>query len=171
MHAMERRIRIDSSLATGAKDSSKSMPSTWVYPWATNLDLFRTTSPSSSFLFLKIHLVLMTCVSLGLGTSSHTSFLTNWCNSWCMDFIQFSSSNASSTFFNSNWTREQFYVTWFTLYASLFLNRSPSSNSPMTLLEGWLRITLDDGLLGLEGSSSRDIGGWNSRGVSGLGDP
>ena len=40
MHAMEKRIRIDSCLATGAKDSSKSMPSTWVYPWATNQDLF-----------------------------------------------------------------------------------------------------------------------------------
>ena len=81
MHAMERRIWIDSR----AKDSSKSMPSTWVYPWATNLDLFQITSPSSSVLFLNIHLELMTCVSLGLGTSSHTSFLTNWCNSWCMD--------------------------------------------------------------------------------------
>ena len=102
MHAIERRIWIDSNHATGAKDSSKSMPSTWVYPWATNLDLFRITSPSSSILFLNIHLVRMTCVSLGLGTSSYTSFLTNWCNSWCMDSIQFSSFNASSTFFGSN---------------------------------------------------------------------
>ena len=40
IHTMERRIRIDSSLTTRANDSSKSMPSTWVYPWATNLDLF-----------------------------------------------------------------------------------------------------------------------------------
>ena len=105
IHAMERRIQIDSSLAARANDSSKSMPSTWVYPWATNLDLFWTTSPSSSVLFLKIHLVPITCVSLGLGSNSYTSFLTNWCNSWWMDSTQFSSLKASSTFLGSNWAR------------------------------------------------------------------
>ena len=36
---------------------------------------FGTTSRSSSVLFLNIHLELMTCVSLGLGTSSIHHFL------------------------------------------------------------------------------------------------
>ena len=52
VHAIDMRMRIDSSLATGMKDSSKSTPSTWAYPWATNRDLFRIISPSSSVLFL-----------------------------------------------------------------------------------------------------------------------
>ena len=41
----------------------------------------------------------------------------------------------------------------------------------MILLVGWLRVTLDDGLLEVEGSSSREIGGWTFGGVSGLEDP
>ena len=52
VHAIDMRMRIDSSLATGAKDSLKSSPSTWAYPWATNRDLFWIISPSSSVLFL-----------------------------------------------------------------------------------------------------------------------
>ena len=47
----------------------------------------------------KIHLVLMTWASLGLVTSSHTSFLMNWFNSSCIESIQFSSWRVSSTFF------------------------------------------------------------------------
>ena len=41
----------------------------------------------------------------------------------------------------------------------------------MMLLVGWIRVTLDDSLLEVEGSSSREIGGWTSGGVSGLEDP
>ena len=103
--SIDRRMRMDLSLATEAKDSSKSTPSTWVYHWATNRDLFLTTSPSSSTLFLKIHLVPITCVSSGLGTSSHTSFLINRCSSWCMESTQFSSCKASFTFLGLNWAR------------------------------------------------------------------
>ena len=61
VHAIDMRMRIDSSLATGMKDSSKSTPSTWAYPWATNRDLFRIISPSSSVLFLWNFLVKQPC--------------------------------------------------------------------------------------------------------------
>ncbi|GJX86437.1 hypothetical protein Tco_0337211 [Tanacetum coccineum] len=42
-------------LATGAKDSSKSIPSSWRYPLTTRRDLFRMTVFSSSCLFLNNH--------------------------------------------------------------------------------------------------------------------
>ena len=135
---MERRIQIDSSLAIGANDSSKSMPSTSIYTWATNLDLFWTTSPSSSVLFLKIHLVPITCVSLGLGTNSYTSFLINWYNSWCMDSTQFSSLKASSTL------RVQIGqdITIITLRVSWKWRVPYHEKLEVELLEGWMDLKI-----------------------------
>ena len=50
-------ILIASILATGAKVSSKSIPSTSAYPLHTSLDLFLVTCPSSLRLFSKTHFV------------------------------------------------------------------------------------------------------------------
>lgn len=51
-HAIDNRIRINLRRAMGAKVSSKSVPSTYVYHCATNLVLFLVTWPSSSvFIF------------------------------------------------------------------------------------------------------------------------
>lgn len=47
------------------------------YPFVTSLALFLVTVPCSSCLFLKIHLVPMTFLSLGLLLRNHTSFLWN----------------------------------------------------------------------------------------------
>ncbi|KAL9255645.1 hypothetical protein AKJ16_DCAP09961 [Drosera capensis] len=51
-----RNILMASNLATGAKVSSKSIPSSCEYPFATNLALFLMTVPFSSDLFLNTHL-------------------------------------------------------------------------------------------------------------------
>ena len=52
---------------------------------------------------LEDSLSVITWVSFGLGTNSHTLFLINWCSSWCMEFTQFPSFKASSTLFGSTW--------------------------------------------------------------------
>nr|GEZ68698.1 retrovirus-related Pol polyprotein from transposon TNT 1-94 [Tanacetum cinerariifolium] len=53
--AYAKNIMIASILATGAKDSSESIPSSWRYPLTTRRDLFWMTVFSSSFLFLNNH--------------------------------------------------------------------------------------------------------------------
>ena len=97
--AMAKNILMDFSLATGAKFSSKSIPSTYVYPWATSVDLFLITVLCSSDLFLKIHLVPITFTPFGLGTNSYTSFRTNWWSSSWVELTQLASWSTSSTFF------------------------------------------------------------------------
>nr|GFB13565.1 hypothetical protein [Tanacetum cinerariifolium] len=53
--AYAKNIPIASILATEAKDSLKSIPSSWRYPLTTRQDLFRMTVCSSSCLFLNNH--------------------------------------------------------------------------------------------------------------------
>jgi hypothetical protein len=50
-------MRIDSSLATGAKVFLKSKPVTWPYPFATSQALFLVTTAYSSCLLQNTHLV------------------------------------------------------------------------------------------------------------------
>ena len=73
------------------------MPSCWLYPWATSLALFFTTSPYSFSLFLNTHFVPIMFFYWCLGTRSHTSFLWNWLSSSCIASIHPSSDSASST--------------------------------------------------------------------------
>ena len=97
-------MRMASSLATGANVSSKSMPSTWVYPWATRRALFLTTWPCSSCLLRYIHLVPIMLCFCGSGrlTSSHTLFSSNCWSSSCIAWIHSGSMKASSTFLGSD---------------------------------------------------------------------
>jgi hypothetical protein len=67
-----RSIQIASSHATVAKVSLKSIPLTWVNPWATNFALFLVTTPCSSCLLQKTYLVSMTLL---LGFFSPTPTL------------------------------------------------------------------------------------------------
>ena len=89
--AYARRIRMASSLATGAKVSPKSNHSTWENPFATSLALFLTTMPWSSCLLWNTHFVPMTLVSCGHSSSVQTSFRVKLFNSSCMAFIQLES--------------------------------------------------------------------------------
>ncbi|KAK9724044.1 hypothetical protein RND81_05G044200 [Saponaria officinalis] len=84
-----------SSLATGAKVSSKSIPSCWLYPCTTSLALFLRIARKSSSLFLKTHLVPITLRFGGLGTSCQTLFLSNCPNSSYIATIQSESVNAT----------------------------------------------------------------------------
>ncbi|KAL2946035.1 hypothetical protein AAZX31_U011200 [Glycine max] len=105
-------------------------------------------TPSSLVLFLKIHLVPITLVPSGLGTSSQTSFLLNCSNSSCIALIQNSSVSASFTFLGSILeTKHEFE----TISTSLDLVVTPLFGSPIIsslgcifwilvedLLSGWL---------------------------------
>uniref|UniRef100_A0A0V0GLF8 Putative ovule protein n=1 Tax=Solanum chacoense TaxID=4108 RepID=A0A0V0GLF8_SOLCH len=51
------------------------MPSSWLYPYTTSLDLFLVIIPCSSILYLKTHLVPITVLSGRLGTRCHTYFV------------------------------------------------------------------------------------------------
>ena len=97
-------MRIASSLATGANVSSKSIPSTWVYPWATRRALFLTTWPCSSCLFRYIHFVpIMLCLrGSGRLTSSQTLFSLNYWSSSCIAWTHSGSIKASATFLGSD---------------------------------------------------------------------
>ena len=90
-----------SSLATGAKVSSKSIPSCWAYPLQTSLALFLITSPFSFNLFLKIHFVPMTFLSFGLGTNSQVLFFLICSSYSSIALTQHSSLHASITFCGS----------------------------------------------------------------------
>ena len=70
-------IRMASSRAIRAKVLSKSIPSSWLYPLATNLALFLITFPASSNLVLKTHFVPITKWLLGLEVSVQTQFCSN----------------------------------------------------------------------------------------------
>ena len=98
------------------------------------------------------------------------SFLTNWFSSSCIESTQFSSWRASSTFFGSNWARQQWYVTWLARSVFPFLRWRLSFRDPMMLLSGWFLTTLDYGFFEVDISSFWEIGGWTSGGVRGLGD-
>jgi hypothetical protein len=89
-------MRIDSSLVTEAKVSSKSKPATRAYHFATSLALFLVTTPYSSCLLRNTHFV-PTTFFLGRGTKLHTSFLLKLFSSSCMANTQSGSYKASST--------------------------------------------------------------------------
>lgn len=95
MQAIDISICVDSNLGTCANVSSKSMPSTYVYPCATKYALFLTTTPFSSILFLKVYFVLMIFTLSGFSTNFQMSFLTNCSNSSYIVFTQYSSCSAS----------------------------------------------------------------------------
>nr|GEU81192.1 hypothetical protein [Tanacetum cinerariifolium] len=89
--AYAKNILIASILATGAKDSSKSIPSSWLYPLTTRRDLFQMTVCSSSCVFLNNHfkhermrlLVLVRCLIVGnykisLRVVSTVSYSSCW---------------------------------------------------------------------------------------------
>ena len=65
-----------SNLVTRANILSKSIPSYWLYPLATNLALFLIIFSSSSNLFLYTHLVPIIGWFLGLATSVYILFLS-----------------------------------------------------------------------------------------------
>ena len=138
-----------SSLATGAKVSSKYIPSCWQLPLATNLALFLTTMPFSSILFLNTHLVSIRFFPLGLGTSFQTLFLSNWFSSSCIAKIQSRSNKASSTFFGSSLKRKLLYrhSSWFSLLVWTLEETSPimSSNGwSFVHFLCWGRLALDE---------------------------
>src|SRR6185312_7569524 len=89
-------MRIDSSLATGAKVSPKSKPSTRENPFATSLTLLRITTLCSSCLFRKTHLVPMMFLSFGGASRTQTSLRVKLFNSSCMAITQSEFSSASS---------------------------------------------------------------------------
>ena len=103
-----------SNLTTRANVSSKSIPSSSIYLYATSLALFLITLPNSLDLFLKIHLVLITLDWSSLGTKVHTSFLVNCSNSSCIAFTQYSSNKASLTFFGLDKETKHTYLAKFT---------------------------------------------------------
>jgi len=57
------------SLATGAKVSKKSSPSSWVNPLATTLALWRSTMPSKWYFILYTHLLPIVFFHGGKGVS------------------------------------------------------------------------------------------------------
>ncbi|GJR46704.1 retrotransposon protein, putative, ty1-copia subclass [Tanacetum coccineum] len=64
------KSRTASNLATGANDSSKSIPSFWAYPLATRRDLLRWTGIFSSVYFSRANIKLMTSFAECLSTNS-----------------------------------------------------------------------------------------------------
>jgi hypothetical protein len=89
-------MRIDSSQAMGAMVSSKYKLSTCEYPSSTSQALFLVTTPRSSCLLQKTHLV-PTIFWLGHASKCQTSFLLKLLSSYCMTITQYGSFNVSST--------------------------------------------------------------------------
>lgn len=58
-----------------------------LYPCTANLTLFLVMICWSSRLFPKTYLVPLTVLSWGFGYKCHSSFLSSWCNSSCIETI------------------------------------------------------------------------------------
>lgn len=134
-----------SILAIGANDSSKSIPSIWAYPLHTSLALFRVICTFSSSLFLKIHLVPITFLSFGLGTSSQVSFFSIWLSSSYIALIQHLSLLASSTSFGSAIDSRDKYTCSGVCTYFLLLVSTPVLPSPIICSRGWFFLYLSVG--------------------------
>ena len=99
--ANAKRMQMASKRATVPKFSSKSIPSSWLCPFATNLVLFLATFPLLSKLWQNTHFVLITGGSLGRDVRNHTWFLSYCPSSSCIAITQFGSFIASKRFFGS----------------------------------------------------------------------
>ena len=76
--------RIVVGLMTGLKVSSKSIPSSWLYPLATSQALNLSTVPSGLSFVLKTHLDPMIFMEWSRGTRVHVSF---WWRAFSSSFI------------------------------------------------------------------------------------
>ena len=72
--AVAMRVLTVVNFATGAKVSVKSRPSCWVYPFVTNLALYRAIVPSAFSLSQNIHLLPITFLPGGSSVSSQVLF-------------------------------------------------------------------------------------------------
>ena len=113
------------------------MPSFCMYPFPTNLALFRTTTPSSSFLFLKTHLVPIMVFPYGRCTGLHTFICSNWLSSSCMAVTQSESERASEIVVDLVLLRKAAFRHSFAVGDRVLIG---SEGSPITCCIRWLRV-------------------------------
>lgn len=95
MQEQDNNILMNSNISIWAYVLVKSIPSYWLYHFATSLDLFLKIFPSLSNLLWKTNRIPITKLAKTLGTSSRTLFHSNSFKFVCMSRDQCSSTIVS----------------------------------------------------------------------------